>query len=245
MKGDPQYDAVALLAQIKAEKERLVKEVKIRKEKPLPPLADDDKPFDLPYGWVWVRLGEIIRITSSRRIFESEYVESGTPFYRSKEIGELSRTGETASNYFISNDRYQELKYSDDFPSKGDLLLTSVGSIGNTWIVDDREFYFKDGNITQLIHSQYLNVYYLQKFIGSSLFFDSVRDTVSGTVYNALTIIKIKQLAFPLPPLAEQQAIVARVDGLMAVIDDLEKQVAERKKQAQLLMQTVLREAFE
>ncbi len=57
VKGNPQHDAAALLAQIKAEKERLVKAGKIRKEKPLPPIADSDKPFELPAGWVWCQVG--------------------------------------------------------------------------------------------------------------------------------------------------------------------------------------------
>jgi type I restriction enzyme, S subunit len=104
-------------------------------------------------------------VTSSKRIFESDYVPRGVPFYRSKEVGELSKYGSTSASFYISEEKYLEIKESRDFPKPGDLLLTSVGSIGNTWIVDDRRFYFKDGNVTQIVKNNLVSIRYLQRFI--------------------------------------------------------------------------------
>jgi type I restriction enzyme S subunit len=201
-------------------------------------------PFPLPSSWKWTYLGDLLDVTSSKRIFESEYVLEGVPFYRSKEIGELAKTGTTFSSFFISDDRYRELKSSTDFPKSGDLLMTSVGSIGNTWLVDERQFYFKDGNVTQLIKRNGMNMRFVQQFIASPLFIDAVAATVAGTAYNALTIVKIKRLIFPLPPLAEQHRIVAKVDELMALCDQLEAQLTSTQTDSRRLLEAVLEAAL-
>lgn len=81
VKGDPQHDAAALLAQIKAEKERLVKAGKIRKEKPLPAIADSDKPFELPFGWVWCRIGgelAVVGTGATPQTTDPSYYQNGT-----------------------------------------------------------------------------------------------------------------------------------------------------------------------
>ncbi|MHB9098669.1 MAG: restriction endonuclease subunit S, partial [Syntrophales bacterium] len=124
----------------------------------------------------------------------------------------------------------------------GDLLLTSVGSIGNTWIVDDREFYFKDGNITQIIQTDGVEMRYVQLFISSPLFTDAVERIVAGTAYSALTIVKIKRMILPLPPLAEQRRIVTKVDQLMTLVDKLEMQLITSRTTATNLMEAVVAE---
>ena len=196
----------------------------------------------IPESWLVVALGRVMKVTSSKRIFESEYSERGIPFFRSKEIGDLSRGEDIRTRLFISEERYRELKEHADFCKSGDLLLTSVGSIGNTWIVDDREFYFKDGNITQIVRTDGIEMRYVQLYISSSLFTDAVARIVSGTAYNALTIVKIKGMVFPLPPLVEQRRIVAKVDQLMTLVDQLETQLATSRATAAKLMEAVVAE---
>ena len=124
----------------------------------------------------------------------------------------------------IEPEKYESLRDLAGFPQTNDLMLTSVGSIGNSWLSDGREFYYKDGNITKLGASRLLSMRFVQNFIGSPLFDHQVTNTVSGTAYNALTIVKLNALTFPLPPLNEQQRIVAKVDELMALCDQLENQ---------------------
>lgn len=240
-----------LLEKIKAEKEKLVKEgastgsARAKKQKPLPPISESEKPFELPEGWVWCRLGDIADITSSKRIFAKDYTSKGVPFYRSKEIGNLASGNPDDSEYYISLDRYEEIKNKYAVPKKGDLLVTSVGSIGNSWIVDDRSFYFKDGNITHLSSYKDVNIKYIQKFIASKLFYIQIAQNLLGTVYNALTIIKFKKLIFPLPPVAEQHHIISRTESLFSKLDRIKELNIENKTNTDLLNQVVLEEMFE
>ena len=213
--------ASELLKRIKAEKEALIKAGKIKKEKPLPAITDDEKPFDIPDTWEWVRLGAVSEIQSSKRVFEKDYVSHGIPFFRSKEIGDLYRGKDIQTQLFIAREHYEQLKKDYGVPKIGDILITSVGTIGNTWICDGREFYYKDGNITQICSNKFIYPRFLQFYIESPLFLGQANTTVSGTAYNALTIIKLKQMMLPLPPLAEQKRIVKRVEELLALCDEL------------------------
>src|SRR5699024_9632475 len=95
-----------------------------------------------------VKLGELCDISSSRRIFAKEYVDEGIPFYRSKEIILKHNKKEITDPLFISYDRYEEIKEKYGAPKDGDILLTSVGTLGVPYIVNSKEkFYFKDGNL--------------------------------------------------------------------------------------------------
>lgn len=230
--------ASELLSQILARSPRLRDSFKELADRP----ATGTDLVDLPESWVAVALGRVMKVTSSKRIFESEYTVNGVPFFRSKEIGDLSRGENIKTTLYISPERYAELKQHPDFPKPGDLLLTSVGTIGNTWIVDDREFYFKDGNITQIIQTEGIEMRYVQLYIASPLFTNAVERIVAGTAYNALTIVKIKALSFPLPPLAEQRRIVDKVDQLMALVDKLETEIEDSRNVATKLMDAAVSE---
>ena len=212
-----------LFNQIQEEKQKLIAEGKIKKEKALTPISDEEIPFDIPVSWRWCRLGKIIEIKSSKRVFEKDYVLEGIPFYRSKEIGELS-LGKTilSKSLYISKEHFSIIRENYGIPKEGDIFLTSVGTIGNCWISDGREFYYKDGNITQLCSSININSNYVAYFIKSPIFSSQVSSKVSGTAYNALTIIKLNNLIFPLPPLAEQKRIVAKVEELFKLCDKLD-----------------------
>ena len=93
------------------------------------------------------------------------------------------------------------------------MLITCVGSIGNTWIVDERQFYFKDGNIASISPRKDLDVNYLRHFFRSSLFWNVLSANSNGSAYNALTIQKLKKLKIPLPPLPQQKKIAAILDA--------------------------------
>lgn len=216
--SDPKTGA-ELLEQIKAEKARLIAEGKIKKEKPLAEITEDEKPFDIPENWCWCRLGEIADIKSSKRVFEKDYVLKGIPFYRSKEIVDLENGDELRTPLYISEEHFEALKKNYGVPQPNDILIASIGAtIGKSWIVDKRDFYYKDGNITQICSSDYFDSKYVYYFVKGSLFYMQVMGDVAGTAYNALTIIKLKNLLFPLPPLAEQKAIVAKIEELLPYI---------------------------
>lgn len=244
VKGDPQYDAAALLAQIKTEKERLVKEGKIRKEKPLPPIADNSKPFELPEGWVWCRLGELSElVTSGSRDWASFYKDDGrAKFVR---MGNLSH-----DSYQLKQEKIQRVEPPVTGEGtrtrlvEGDLLISITGDVGWMGLIpaDFGEAYINQHtSVVRLI--SILRTTLIPKFLLSPLGGKQFNKPQRG-IKNSFRLTDLFELLLPLPPLAEQQAIVDRVDSLRAIIDKLEKQVSERKEQAQLLMQTVLREAF-
>lgn len=216
-----------LLDQIKAEKAKLIAEGKIKKAttkagasgRALAEITEDEMPFDIPENWCWCRLGEIADIKSSKRVFEKDYVLKGIPFYRSKEIVDLENGDELRTPLYISEEHFEALKKNYGVPQPNDILIASIGAtIGKSWIVDKRDFYYKDGNITQICSSDYFDSKYVYYFVKGSLFYMQVMGDVAGTAYNALTIIKLKNLLFPLPPLAEQKAIVAKIEELLPYI---------------------------
>ena len=94
------------------------------------------------------RLGDLVGISSSKRIYAKEYLDYGIPFYRSKEIIEKHKGNEISTELYISEERYNELRERFGVPNEGDILLTSVGTLGVPYLVRDEEFYFKDGNLT-------------------------------------------------------------------------------------------------
>ncbi len=169
--------------------------------------------IDIDPDWEMVELGHICDITSSRRIFKDEYVDEGVPFYRTKEIVELSRGLTPSLELFISQERYTEIKEKNDIPKPGDILVSAVGTLGVSWIVNhNNPFYFKDGNLVWIkdikedVESIYLKLV-LDIFIPNQIHILS-----AGAAYQALTIVKLKQLEIPIPDIETQRQIVAQIE---------------------------------
>ena len=172
------------------------------------------------------KLSEICRIASSKRIFESEYVERGVPFIRGQEISDGSILDPKASfECYISQSRYEEIKEKHGKPNKGDILITAVGTIGNLCYLDkDIDFYFKDGNViwfSEIISS--CDGKFLFHFMKSSYFKEQLKYFMIGAVQKALTIDMLKKVEVPLPPLPTQQKIAA-------VLSSLDDKIALNKK---------------
>ena len=114
--------------------------------------------------WKEYKLGEVCAISSSKRIFANEYQNTGIPFYRGKEIIEKHNGANISNELFISEEKYNEIKTKFGAPKKGDMLLSSVGTLGVPYIVRDETFYFKDGNLTWFYNYKGINNYFLLKF---------------------------------------------------------------------------------
>ncbi len=114
-------------------------------------------------------IDDICTVTSSKRIFKADYVESGIPFYRTKEIVDLSKEKNLSTELFIDTEKYSEISEKFGVPKKGDLLFSAVGTIGVMWIVDERECYFKDGNLLWLKDMNGVTPEYLKSAISAVL----------------------------------------------------------------------------
>jgi Restriction endonuclease S subunits len=216
--------AEELYKQIQEEKEKLIKEKKIKKEKTLAEITEDEVPFEIPESWKWVRMGRIFNIHSSKRIFAKDYVMAGIPFFRSMEVVALAKNIEPTISYYISHEKYNEIKESYILPQKNDLLIACIGgSIGWNWIVDEREFYYKDGNIVAFDYNKKMSMEFLQLWLKSPSFMEQVKIDVSGTAYNALTIEMLKGYLIPLPPFEEQKRIVTKIKEMLPYCQQLVK----------------------
>ncbi len=155
------------------------------------------------------RLKEVVNISSSKRIYYSEYQNKGIPFYRGKEIIEKSEKKEVSTELYISYERYNEIKQKYGVPQKGDILMTAVGTLGKSWLVDESKFYFKDGNC--LWFSNYDNkIYnkYLLYFFKTVEFQNIIDNICIGSTQKALTIQQLKEISIQLPDLATQKKVV-------------------------------------
>ncbi len=191
-------------------------------------VVENYKPkIDIDPEWEMVELGDICDITSSKRIFKDEYVESGVPFYRTKEIVELSNGLNPSLELFISNEKYQEIKEKFDMPKQGDILVSAVGTLGVSWIVNhDNPFYFKDGNLVWLKDiKEEANPNFVKQVL--DIFIpNQIHILSAGAAYKALTIAKLKQLKIPLPNSKTQNQIVAQIEKEQALVNS-NKQLIE------------------
>lgn len=188
--------------------------------------------------WREYLLNDIVEITSSKRIFYSEYTVSGIPFYRSKEIINLFNRESISTELFISKERFDDIKAKYGIPLQDDLLLTSVGTLGIPYLVrQDDEFYFKDGNLTwfrnfklDLIHPKFLYLWLISP-IGK----EKLNGISIGSTQPALTIKGLKSIVISLPPLPEQKAIADVLSALDDKIDLLHRQNHTLEQMAETL----------
>ncbi|MDO5589688.1 MAG: restriction endonuclease subunit S [Lachnospiraceae bacterium] len=156
--------AEVLLERIRDEKQQLIKEGKIKKDKHesvifrrdnshyekldgMEHCIDEELPFDIPKSWCWCRLKSIVNIVSARRVHQSDWRSEGVPFYRAREIGKLADIGYVENELYITEALYTELA-SSGVPHGGDLMVTAVGTLGKTYIVKDNDrFYYKDASV--------------------------------------------------------------------------------------------------
>jgi type I restriction enzyme S subunit len=169
-------------------------------------------------GWKEFVLGDLCTITSSKRIFYDDYVPVGIPFYRSKEIIEKANGVEISTELFITHDKYREIKLKFGVPQKGDILLTSVGTLGIPYLVKEKDlFYFKDGNLTWLkdftkdIISKFL-LYWIKSEIGQ----EAIDNITIGSTQSAITIQDLKGITLSVPSLALQH----RIAEILGALDD-------------------------
>lgn len=212
--------ASELLKRIKAEKEQLIKDGKIKKEKPLPPITDDEIPFSTPDSWTWCRLGTILEKLTDGAHSTPKYVSSGIPFISVKDISQGFISFDNTK--FITKGEHEELCKRCD-PKKGDILLTKVGTTGIPVIVDTDVEFSLFVSVAQLrFNHSYINANYIKYLILSPLVQMQCKENTKGVGNKNWVIKDIANTLIILPPLAEQQRIVDKVEELMQIINKLE-----------------------
>ena len=184
----------------------------------------------------YVKLGNYCTITSSKRIFAHQYVAKGIPFYRSKEIIEKNNKEEISDPLFISEDVFKEISNKYGAPKEGDILLTSVGTLGIPYFVKNETFYFKDGNLTWLkdfsnrIFSRYI-YYWLSSSFGKA----SLLQKAIGSSQPAITIEILKRYKIGLPEISIQRRIASILSTYDNLIDNNNKRIRLLEQMAENL----------
>jgi len=217
-KNNPNVEpAKELLKRIKAEKEQLIKEKKTKKQKPLPPITEEEKPFKLPENWVWCRLGEIITMIYGNGLTKAQCIEGGSfPVY--------------GSNGIVGY-------YNSFLTEKRVIIIGRKGSAGALNVCElpswttDVAYYVEENN-----YFNFEFLFHLLQSLGLAKIGKGIKPGVNrNEAYN---------LIVPLSPLPEQKAIVEKLEKLFAVCDELVREINENKIHSEQLMQAVLREAF-
>lgn len=237
--------ASKLLERIKAEKAQLVKEKKIKKEKPLPPITPEEIPFELPEGWVWCRMkdaGLFERGKSKHRPRNDEILFKGgnIPFVQTGDVARSKNTNyliDTCSNY------YNEvgLAQSRIWP-KGTLCITIAANIAQTGFLNI-EACFPDSVVGFSSLSSPEISKYVRYFIDATKV--EIEKFAPATAQKNINLGILYELKFPIPPEDEIEEIVRKVEALLSQSRYLESEITQCENHAQILMQAVLKEAFE
>ena len=237
-KGDPNYDAEALFEKIQTEKQKTGK-----KQKPHLAITEDEMPFAIPTGWKWVKLGEVASLITDGEHTTPNRIESYKGYYLLS-ARNIRNTGVDLNAVdFVDKNEYERINRRCN-PCKGDVLISCSGSIGRSCVIDDDNNYVMVRSAAMIRISK-ISAYYICQSLQSFFLQKQIEDSIQQSVQPNLFLGAIKNLYLPLPPLVEQNEIVARVEKHLETITQLETQIATRETLTKQLMQSILKDAFE
>ena len=215
-----------------------------KKKKVFEPISENEQPFEIPEGWKWVRLGEIVEnITSGSREWARYYSDTGAIFLR---MGNLSR-----ESYVLRLDNIQHVRVPESSEGKRtrllpfDLLFSITAEIGNLGLIPKD---FPEAYINQ--HTARIRFAQLVKqslYFANALLAPGIRNLYLPNAHGMKNSFRLDTLSFipiPLPPLAEQKEIVRVVESQLAKVDQLEKQITERETLTKQMLQSIMKDAF-
>lgn len=158
------------------------------------------------FNYETYKLGDVAKVGSSHRVFTTEFVESGIPFYRGTEIGELANGQKPSDPYYISEEHYVRLASDDTEPKVGDLLMPSICNKGQVWLVDTEEpFYYKDGRVLCISPDRTVfNSKFLQYFMREKTLIEYPK-MGSGSTFAEFKIFLLKDMDVLVPPIELQE----------------------------------------
>lgn len=240
--------AEVLLERIREEKERLIREKKIKKEKALAEISEEEKTFELPIGWQWSRLidlGNYKKGPFGSAITKNLFVPKSTNTIKVYEQKNAINKDITLGNYYITEEYFNnKLSGFEVFP--GDIIVSCAGTIGETYVVPNGA---EKGIINQaLMRMKIFKGINIDYFL---LYFDyilkkSAKEKSNGSAMKNIPPFAIfKSMIIAIPPLAEQKRIVKKVDSLMLLCDELEKKTEEQKEYSNKLMESAIKEMLQ
>ena len=228
--------ASELLKKIHTEKQKLIAEKKIKKQKPLPPIIDKEKPYDLPDSWEWIRLGNLAKFIDYRGKTPNK-TKSGIPLITAKNI-KYGYLKETPKEY-ISKEEYN-IWMTRGIPKYGDVVFTTEAPLGNVaQLLLKGKFALAQRAITFSLYVN-SNRAFLKYVLMAPVIRNEIEKKATGTTAKGIKASKLKKVLIPLPPLKEQKRIVAKVDELFAKCDILEKQLTQSEQQRQKVCESIL-----
>ena len=238
-KGDVET-GTQLLEKIKAEKQELIKQGKLKHQKPLPKIEENEIPFDIPDSWVWTRLGEKSKLVTDGTHYTPKYKPSGRIFLSAQNIKPFRFIPE--KHKFVSEEDYQGY-IKNKVAEKNDILIARVGAgIGECAKIDkDIEFAFYVSLALVKPFIEYTNSSFIVIYINSPFGYSYSKGNISGISAGNFNLGDIRKMPFPLPPLAEQQAIVSTVESLFEKIDQLHEKSQQKQALQQKTAETLLK----
>jgi type I restriction enzyme, S subunit len=236
--------ACELLEKISDEKSRLIEKGKINQQKPLPEINENEKMFDTPSGWCWTRSETVANFIDPHPSHRTppEY-EGGIPYVGYTDIDHVkginfTNTRKIAPKVFEEHlERYQ-LKV-------GDFVFGKIGTLGQPFFLSEPFDYCLSANLILIQpKTMVINPKFLAMFLDSPTFINVLVDQTTNSTHGVFGIKKARIISIPLPPLAEQHRIVAKVDELMALCNQLENQLTATETDSRRLLEAVLHEAL-
>ena len=174
-------------------------------------------PVENEKGWEVKKLGDVCEVTSAKRVFIEEVVDSGVPFIRGTELtalNKLTRGEKMKYSLFITKEHYERLKAITGVPKYGDLLIPSINSEGIAWIVNTEEpLYFKDGRVLWVhVNQDVFTSECLQKIM--NILLKQTYKSMGGATFSEFKLFVLRELIVPLPPLPLQQQFAARIEAI-------------------------------
>ncbi len=233
--------ASILLEKIRAEKEHLIKAGKIKREKPIPVIADDEMPYELPNGWVWCRLGSVCNNIHYGYTASAELSYDEPKMLRITDIQNNAVNWQTVPHCKISDDEL--VKYR--LQNRDILVARTGGTVGKSFLMTNVPVQSVFASyLIRLIPSNEIDERYLKIVLESPLYWKQLIEKSMGTGQPNVNGTSLSELIITLPPYIQQQHIVAKVEQLMVTCDSLEAEVIKSRTETDRLMQTILKEAF-
>jgi type I restriction enzyme S subunit len=229
--------ASELLKKIAKEKAELIKKGEIKRQDPLPEIREDEKPFEVPEGWAWGKLGDSFHSISDGDHKAPPKSHQGIPFLVignvSKGFLDFSSTRFVTEEYFLSLDKVRT-------PTVDDILYTVTGSFGIPIEVDTTRKFCVQRHMAILKPSPLFAPFFWKNWLKSSLVYKQAKEKATGIAQKTVSLTTLRNIITPIPPITEQMRIIEKVKILLDFCDTLQKQLARSRNVAEQLAQSIV-----